>query len=921
MHANRVDAVRKFRLLLPIAAAVLSLVGAQAGPSAAQGAPDVSLPLASSADVHPEIWPLNPPPPKNPAIEAEAARLVGLMTLEEKIGQMLQPDIRSLTIDDVTRYHLGSILNGGSSGPYGDLRAPASDWLKAADEYYHASMRDRLHIPLLWGIDAVHGHGHIIGATLFPQNIGLGAMRDPDLVRRLGEMAAQEIRVTGQDWTFAPTIAVVRDDRWGRTYEGFGEDPSIVTPNAVAMTEGLQGKPGSADYLKSGHVLASIKHFLGDGATDAGVNAGNSSYSETALRDVIAPPYMAAIKAGARNVMVSYSGWRGLKMHGQKGLVSDVLVGRLGFSGFVISDYHGIADVPGCSRTDCPAAVNAGVDMIMTSDDWKTLYANLVREAKSGEIPMTRINEAVWRILRVKLESGLMSAGPPSLRPYAGHYEMLGSPEHRALARQAVRESLVLLKNDGGILPLSPRSHVLVAGDGADNMMKQTGGWSITWQGTETTRADFPHGTTIYEGIKAAVESAGGTADYSADGKFRERPDVAVVVFGEDAYAEGKGNIDTLEYSPSDKRDLKLLQRLQAQGVPVVAVFLSGRPLYITPELNASNAFIAAWQPGTEGEGIADLLFANVDGSVANDFRGRLSFSWPRAPDQFVNNPGTEPYYPLFPLGYGLTYGAPQNIGRLPEAVPVRIAATHGAAPLAAGIVDPTVLFDNGAPAGSWNVYAGGEKVVTSASSKATLSGLKATRTPSGLDATWSSRVPVSLTISGKPANFERAAAAGLGLTLAFKVDRAPVSNVVLAMGCGPLCGGKLDFTEVLRNQAARGGIATVNIPLTCLREAGADLSDVSTGFSLTATNALALTIQTAKISNEGDVLACAAVPPVTAAAAMLGPGHAADTWHSNKKSAVRGAKKKKTGGSHAGKSSKKSAVHSDRKPTRKRKR
>ncbi len=595
----------------------------QAVPSAAAQPVD----FATSTEIHPDIWPLTPPRPRDPAVEAEVSKLLSQMTLEEKIGQMMQPDIKAITPDDVTRYHLGAILNGGSTGPHGDLRAPAQDWLAAADTYYDASMNvapGRPAIPVMWGIDAVHGNTHIIGATIFPHNIGLGAMRDPDLIRRIGEITAQEIRVTGQDWTFAPTIAVVRDDRWGRTYEGFSEDPQLVAVDAAAMVEGLQGKPGTPDFLKNGHVLASIKHYIGDGGTWQGVNAGNAIYSEPALRDLFAPPYEAAIKAGAENVMASYSGWRGTKMHVQKGLVTDVLKDRLGFDGFVVSDYQGIGFVPGCTVDNCPQAANAGIDMFMTADNWKGLYGNLVNQASSGVIPMSRIDDAVSRILRVKILSGMMTEGKPSARPYAGHYELLGSPEHRAVARQAVRESMVLLKNDGGLLPLSPRSHVLVAGDGADNMTKQTGGWTITWQGTGTTRADFPHGTTIYEGIKATVEAAGGTVTLSEDGSFKDRPDVAIVVFGEDPYAEGSGDISTLEYQPGDKRDLRLLQRLQAQGVPVVAVFLSGRPLYVTPEINASNASIAAWLPGSEGEGVSDLLFSNPDGSVAYDFRGKL---------------------------------------------------------------------------------------------------------------------------------------------------------------------------------------------------------------------------------------------------------------------------------------------------------
>jgi beta-glucosidase len=872
--------------------------------------------LATSTEVHPDLWPYNAPPPKDAAVEAKVARLLAQMTLEEKVGQMLQPDIKAVTLDDVTHYHLGSVLNGGSAGPYNNLRAPAPDWLRAADEYYDAAMRDRLHIPLLWGIDAVHGHGHIIGATIFPHNIALGAMRDTDLVRRIGEIAAEEIRITGQDWTFAPTIAVVRDDRWGRSYEGFGEEPSLVTENAVAIVEGLQGKPGSADYLKSGHVLASIKHFIGDGGTAEGINAGNSIYSEAALRDLFGAPYIAAIKAGAKNVMVSYSGWRGGKMHGQKGLVSDVLVGRLGFDGFVISDYQGIADVADCTVANCPQSVKAGIDMIMTAADWKTLYGNLVNQASSGQIPMARIDEAVSRILRVKIESGLMTAGRPSVRPYAGHYEMLGSSEHRAVARQAVRESLVLLKNDGGLLPLSPRSHVLVAGDGASNMSKQTGGWTITWQGSQTTRADFPHATTVYEGIKANVEAAGGTVDYAVDGAFRERPDVAIVVFGEEAYAEGKGDISTLEYQPGNKRDLKLIQRLQAQGIPVVAVFLSGRPLYVTPEINTSNAFIAAWQPGSEGEGVSDLLFTNADGSVAYDFRGKLGFSWPRAPDQYANNIGTEPYFPLFPFGYGLTYGAPKNIGPLAQAVPARAVSTPLPAGTAPAVADHNVLFDNGAPAGGWSVFAGGQRVVTTAAQQ----GLKATRGDEGLAAEWATRVPVSLTISGTPANFTHEADLGYGLSMTLRVDKAPVSNVVLAMGCGPLCGGKLDFTGTLRSLAGRGGFATINVPLACLRSAGADLSDVPTGFALTATNAFAVSIQSVKVSREGEALTCAQVPPVEAAAAMTGPGHPAAAERGLKKKGAiseRGSKKKKAGISHV--AGKKSAVHPTLKPARKR--
>ncbi|MDR3528617.1 MAG: glycoside hydrolase family 3 N-terminal domain-containing protein [Rhizomicrobium sp.] len=866
--------------------------------------------FAATSDIHPEIWPLVPPPPRDSAIDDEVARLLSQMTLEEKIGQMMQPEIKSLTPDDIGRYHLGSVLNGGGTGPHDDLRAPAQDWLAAADTYYNASMAARPGIPLLWGIDAVHGHGHIIGATLFPHNIALGAMRDPDLVRQIGEITANEIRVTGQDWTFAPTIAVVRDDRWGRSYEGYSEEPTLVAQNAAAMVEGLQGKPGSDDYLKGGHVLASIKHFIGDGGTDHGVNAGNTTYSETALRDLFAPAYAAAIKAGAQNVMVSYSSWRGTKMHVQKGLVSDVLIGRMGFPGFVISDFQAIDFVPGCTVSDCPQAANAGIDMFMTAKDWRTLYGNLVNETSAGIIPMARVDEAVSRILRVKLEMGLMKAGKPSQRPYAGHYELLGSPEHRAVARQAVRESLVLLKNDGGLLPLSPRSHVLVAGDGANNMTKQTGGWTITWQGTNTSRSDFPHAATVYDGVKATVEAAGGTAFLSEDGSFRERPDVAIVVFGENAYAEGGGDIATLEYQPGDKHDLKLLQRLQAQGIPVVAVFLSGRPLYVTPEINASNAFVATWQPGSEGEGVSDMLFANADGSVAYDFRGRLSFSWPRAPDQYDLNVGQEPYFPLFAFGYGLTYGAPRNIGKLPEASGRDVAkvAFAGAAPSA----ERRILFENGETSPGWIVAAAGQRVVSSIS----LRGLSASRSAAaGIEASWSTHVPVSLTIAGPPTNLIRESERGLSLSMVLRVDKAPTSAVVLAMGCGPLCGGKLDVTHVMKEAVGRGQ-TTVSVPLSCLRAAGTDMSNVPTPFALTTSGTFAVSLSAVRIVREAEALSCAAVPPVTAAV-VVPAGSRRDFYVPNQHV----SKKKKTGEVHERKKRSSSTPASDHKRPRRHKR
>lgn len=627
--------------------------------------------LSVSTTIHPGIWPLGQSGvADDPKGDAQVADLLSRMSLEEKVGQIVQPDVNFVTLDDIRKYHFGSILNGGGSGPNARDKAPPGEWLKAADGYYEASIGvppGRPAIPLMWGIDAVHGNAKIVGATVFPHNVGLGAIHDPDLVRRIGEATAMEVRVIGGDWTFSPVVAVARDDRWGRTYESYGEEPSIVSQNAAATIEGLQGKPGDADFLKGAHVIATAKHFLGDGGTNDGVDQGDSLYGEKTFRDLFAPSYQAAIGAGVQTVMASFSSWRGEKMHGNRALLTDVLRGRLGFDGLVIGDWNGYAQLPGCTRENCPQALMAGIDIYMAPDGWRGLYQSLVAQARSGEIPMARLDEAVARILRVKFRAGIMSEGKPSSRPYAGQWNLLGSPEHRAIARQAVRESLVLLKNENGILPLAPNQRVLVAGDGADNLPKQCGGWTITWQGDGTAREDFPNGQTIFEAIRDNVQSAGGTASLSAAGNFATRPDVAIVVFGENPYAEFKGDRPTVDYQPGDRQDLKLIQNLKKQGVPVVSIFLSGRPLYVTPEINTSDAFIAAWLPGSEAAGLADMLIRKSDGSIAYDFRGTLAMSWPRGPEQTPLNADTEPYYPLFPLGYGLTYSSPRNLGQLPE--------------------------------------------------------------------------------------------------------------------------------------------------------------------------------------------------------------------------------------------------------------
>lgn len=626
----------------------------------------------ADGEVHPEIWPQTQGPiAVDPALEKRIDGLIETMTLRQKVGQIIQADIGTITPEDIKKYPLGSILNGGNSSPGGDLRAPAAKWLELADAYYQASKECDLEggpfIPMIWGTDAVHGHNNIVGATFFPHNIGLGCARNPQLLGSIGEITALETRVTGLEWTFAPTVAIVRDDRWGRTYEGYSEAPEVTVSYVAELVKGIQGEPGEDDFLKGPHVISTAKHFCGDGGTFGGKDQGDNRMSEYDLMNLQAAPYPVAVEAGVQCVMASFSSWQGKKLHGHKGLLTDVLKGRMNFDGFVVGDWEAHGQLPGCSNTDCLAALNAGLDMYMASGSWKGLFETTLKQAENGEVDMDRLHDAVRRILRVKIRSGLFEQGKPSTRPYAGQFDQLGKPEHRAIARQAVRESLVLLKNNGGCLPLSPASTILVAGDGADDIGKQSGGWTLSWQGTGNTKEDFPGGTSVYDGIKQKTDAAGGTAVLAVDGKYDQKVDAAVVVFGENPYAEFQGDVDTLAYSPADDSDYQLLKKFKDAGIPTVAVFISGRPMWVNRELNASDAFVAAWLPGSEGVGIADVILKSADGEIQNDFVGQLSYSWPKLPNQTPLNVGSRDYDPLFAYGFGLTYSDQTELEQLPE--------------------------------------------------------------------------------------------------------------------------------------------------------------------------------------------------------------------------------------------------------------
>jgi beta-glucosidase len=783
-------------------------------------------PLAANLSVEAAAWPsVRSSVRTNRSIETRIDALLARMSVEDKVAQLIQPETPKITPAELGQFRFGSILNGGNGGPgpNSDERAPAAEWLRAADAYWEASRAGsagRDWIPPIWGIDAVHGHANIIGATIFPHNIGLGAMRNPDLVRRIGEVTAREIAVTGIDWDFSPTLAVVRDDRWGRTYEGFSEDPEIVASYAGAMVEGLQGRAGTRGFLGAGRVIATAKHFVGDGGTLDGKDQGDNPSTPQDLARIHGAGYPPAIRAGVQSVMISFSSVRGEKTTGDRDLITDALKGRMNFDGLVVGDWNAHAQVPGCSLESCAAAINAGLDMFMAPENWRGLHANTVAQVRSGEIPQARLDDAVRRILRVKMRAGLFDKPKPSLRPLAGQVALLGAPEHRAVARQAVRESLVLLKNSGKLLPLRVNARVLVAGDGADNIGKQSGGWTISWQGADTRKTDFPNAQSIYGGIQEAVAAGGGTATLSPDGSFTAKPDVAIVVFGEEPYAEFVGDRPNLEYSPADKKDLALLRRLKAAGIPVVSVFLSGRPMWVNPELNASDAFVAAFLPGSEGGGVADVLFRRG----ARDFKGKLSYSWPRRADQGPINRGDANYDPLFAYGHGLTYASAGELPQLPEERPRGVAA--GADGL---------FFGRGTLPAGWSFAAAGGAALRSVDRRAQEDARALTFSGAGEQS-------VALQ-AAQPIDLSRESNGDISLIMEYRVDTAPTGPVDLALG-----GRRLPIAGALR-AAGVGRWTEYAVPLNCFAKAGADMSRVASPFTLSTSGRLGITISDVRLA------------------------------------------------------------------------
>lgn len=793
---------------------------------------------------------------RDPQVEARIERLLAQMTLEEKVGQLIQAEIKHVTPDDIRTYHLGSVLNGGGSFPDENKHAKPSDWLALADTLYEASMDTSdggVAVPLIWGTDAVHGHGNVFGATLFPHNVGLGATRDPSLVKQIAAATAKEVTVTGIDWTFAPTLAVVQDDRWGRAYESFSEDPDLVAELGAAAVTGFQGDPALGAAFGPGRVVATAKHFLGDGGTEQGQDQGNTVIDERGLLDRHAPGYFAAIEAGTQTIMASYSSWNGVKMHGNHYLLTEVLKNQMGFDGFVIGDWNGHGQIPGCTDASCPAAINAGVDMIMVPTDWKAFYTNTLGQVRSGEIPAERLDEAVRRILRVKIRAGLFDKGKPSARPFAGQAGLLGHPDHRRIARQAVRESLVLLKNNGAVLPITPAKTILVAGDGADSIVKQTGGWTLTWQGTGNSNADFPGATSVYAAISAAAGEAGGQAILSPDGTFERRPDVAVVVFGEEPYAEMQGDMPNLDLTGSTHASLDLMRRLRDQDIPVVAVLLTGRALWVNPAINLADAFVVAWLPGSEGGGIADVLLAQPDGTIRYDFKGRLPVSWPRQADQGPINGAAADREALFPFGFGLTYQDRSELAPLPE---------DGGA---AAMDDPShIQLFRGRPVAPWAMFAGdggawtvpvyGGPIDPKGGQTLRIRAVSHMVQEDARQIAWPGGSPVHVYLKAQRAlDLTALAEAGGVLSFDVRVEKPPLNGqVTLGMECGDNCGANVPIGTVLRHQPA-GTWSEFSVALRCFAQAGVDLSDVIMPFQLTSDAEMTLSLANIKLTGGGE--------------------------------------------------------------------
>lgn len=798
------------------------------------------------------LWPQAKSPfsaEQTTAVNARVDQLLKTLTLEEKVGQMVVAEMGYITPEQVTEFSVGAVLEAGGAYLGKNKQASISDWVMQTERYYTASIDKkggRAGIPILWGTDALHGHNKAFGATIFPHNIGLGAARNGELVRKIAEVTALETLAAGKNWTYAPVVSVVRDDRWGRTYESYAESPDLVADLGRQAVLGLQGEVGST-FMQPNRLMATAKHFIGDGGTEDGVDRANNLSSEEDLIRIHSPGYVSTLEAGVLSVMASHNSWLGTRLHGHQYLLTTILKERMGFDGFVVGDWNSHGLIPGCTNSDCVATVNAGVDMIMAPEHWKEFIQTTIAHVKAGRISQARVDDAVRRILRSKIRAGLLESGSPSKRPYSNQTALLTDPTHHALARQAVRESLVLLKNNQQLLPLDPKQSILIAGEGADNIAQACGGWTISWQGIGLDNRDFPNGTSIATGLSQQIKAAGGKVSYSKDGKFKTKPAVAIVVFGETPYAEWQGDVKTLAYQPRVNSDAKLLESLKAQGIKTVAVFLSGRPMWVNRELNASDAFVAAWLPGTEGAGIADVLLRKKDGSINYDFKGKLSFSWPAKPDQTAN--AGDGSTPLFAFGFGLSYAKSQ-----PDLGPLSMDVGS-----AADLINGSTPMFNGRAKAPWvlNLQSAGEVLPYQSSTLVgkVISLTEADQHTQGdaVEAQWNGSASALLALQTPKASQNTADLLARQGVVAFDlmVVQKPSAKVEFEMSYAPKSiAHREDFTAQL-NSAAPNTWRRYRVDMDCFARQKIDFTELNQGFGLVTSGSL--TIRLANVVMEPD--------------------------------------------------------------------
>ena len=782
-------------------------------------------------------------------IDRRVEALLSTLTLEQKVAQMIQGEIKHVTPEDVRVHGLGSVLNGGGSFPAQNKHASVQDWLDLADAYYLASVdtsAGSAGIPIIWGTDAVHGHNNVIGATIFQHNIALGAIGDAELTAAIPGATAREVSATGIDWIFAPTLAVALDPRWGRTYESYGSNPALVKDFAGGVVEAMQAEG----------IVATAKHFIGDGGTHRGIDQGDTRLSKDDLMTIHGQGYLSAIEAGVMTVMASFNSWNGDKIHGNSELLTGLLRDELGFDGFVVSDWNGIGQVTGCEPDNCVQAINAGIDMVMVPKDWRTLLDTMIEQVSAGEITEARIDEAVSRILKVKIQSGLMERGLPSKRA-AAYADAIGAETHRELAQEAVRRSLVLMKDPAGLLPLDPAGTYRIAGAGADDIGLQSGGWTISWQGTGNVNADFPNGTSILDGFVARAAAAGGdVALYDSDEALAEL-DAVVMVMAEPPYAEGQGDIENLAWQQSRTRDLQKISELREQGIPVVTLFLTGRPLWVNAELNASDAFVIGWLPGSEGAAVAEVMMTGADDAAHYDFEGTLPMPWPNH-DLNPKDHDLSVTQHAFPVGYGLSAGAKLEWVALAED------------PIGQPKALETWVFDKGVK-DPWRLYVGddfdwsvevGPRGAKSARGELSLTVVdrKVQEDARRIEFTGSGEHMSQVYFQFEdPVNMRALEMADGALSFDMRLLQRPTEPVKLRMDCGYPCSGEMDISHVLQ-AADRDAWQRVSFPMKCFAQLGVDSSKVNTPFLLATTGALSLEISEVMLAerpDDGSLMSC----------------------------------------------------------------